>query len=135
MIYANYSLICHLTTKSNSNAFENSFKDVFILNRMLLKWTPKETTEEVIKLIIKNCNNFNSIAFNFNRISDELIEEFSLKFGQKLRKIVFISDYESNQNMIELKKLLRLFSYLITSDDKDITHLSLFVDTNKLLVP
>jgi hypothetical protein len=71
-------------------------------------------TEEVMKLIIKNCNHLNSIAFNFNRISDQLIEEFGLKFGQKLRKIRFFSDYESNQNMIELKKLLRLFPNLMT---------------------
>jgi hypothetical protein len=87
-----------------------------------------------MKLIIKNYNHLNSIAFNSNRISDQLIEEFVLKFGQKLRKIRFIRDYESNENMIELKKLLKLFHNFETSNDKDID-LSLFVDANKLLVP
>jgi hypothetical protein len=38
-------------------------------------------TQELIELIIKYCIHLKSIAFNFNEISDELIEKFGLKFG------------------------------------------------------
>jgi hypothetical protein len=38
-------------------------------------------TQELIKLIIKYCIHLKSIAFDFNEISDELIEKFGLKFG------------------------------------------------------
>jgi hypothetical protein len=37
-----------------------------------------------------------SIEFNFNIISEELMQEFGLKFGQNLRQITFIGDIESN---------------------------------------
>jgi hypothetical protein len=54
-------------------------------------------SEEVFRLIIKNCTNLKSIAFDFNEISDELMEKFGLKFGEKIHKINFIKVDECTQ--------------------------------------
>jgi hypothetical protein len=90
--------------------------------------------EKVLDSIIKICNNLKSITFNFNRISDELIENFGLKFRQKLREINFINAYKTD-DINKYKKLLRLCPNLVSLGDKYIVDLSLFVDSNELLVP
>jgi hypothetical protein len=86
-----------------------------------------------MNLIINNSNNLKSIAFNFNRISDELIEKFGLKFGQHLREICFISSH-LDENINKYKKLLRLCPNLISLSDEYLADLSLFIDKNELLV-
>jgi hypothetical protein len=91
-----------------------------------------------LQLIIKNCNHLNSITFNFNKISDQLIEKFGLKFGQNLHRITFIGSQQTddtNHNIIKHKKLLRLCPNLITLSKEFLTDLSLFVDRNELLIP
>jgi hypothetical protein len=55
-------------------------------------------------LIIKNCNNLKPIKFDFNKISDELIEKFGLKFGQNLRQINFIGVAKTD-DIIKYNKL------------------------------
>jgi hypothetical protein len=61
------------------------------------------------------------------------MEKFGLKFGQKLREINFINVYKTDIN--KYKKLLRLCPNLVSLGDKYIVDLSLFVDSNELLVP
>jgi hypothetical protein len=64
-----------------------------------------------------------------------LIEEFGLKFGHKLRQIVFIRVSGSNDNIRKYKKLLRLCPNLIALGNAYVTYLSVFVDKNELLIP
>jgi hypothetical protein len=115
----------------NFKAFESVLKKCEFINEVIAD----SNTVEVLKLIIKYCNNLKSIAFNITDINDQLIEEFGRKFGQKLREIQFISAYGSNDNIRKSKKLLRFCPNLITFGDRYVNLLSLFVDENELLVP
>jgi hypothetical protein len=73
-----------------------------------------------------------SIAFNFEQINEQLIEEFGLKFGQKLTEITF----KTTSNGVEKhKKLLRLCPNIIGFIDGYVTDLSVFVGNNDVLVP
>jgi hypothetical protein len=122
----------------NYKAFECVLKKCKFINEVIIKLSPfKEliNTFEVFNLIIKNCNNLKSIEFNFNKISDELIEKFGTKFGQKLLEITFIKSRESKHNINKYKKLLRLCPNLVVFGERSFTDLSLFVDNNELLVP
>jgi hypothetical protein len=122
----------------NYKAFESVLKKCKFINNIIIKLSPfKEliNTEEVFNLIIKNCNNLKSIEFNFNKISDELIEKFGKKLGQKLVEITFIKSRESEYNINKYAKLLRLCPNLVAFGERSFTHLSLFVDSNELLVP
>jgi hypothetical protein len=115
-------------------AFESVLKKCQFINKVIID----SNSVQVFKLIIKYCNNLSSIAFNFNQINDQLIEEFGRKFGQKLRKIGFIRAYdviESNDNITKYKKLLRLCPNLIALGNGYVTYLSLFIDKNELLIP
>jgi hypothetical protein len=116
------------------NAFESVLKKCKFINNIIIKDNDL-STEEILNLIIKNCDNLKSIAFNFETISYELIEKFGLKFGQKLREISFNGDYESNDNKIKYKKLLRLCPNLVLVNGGYVKDLSLIVDNNELLVP
>jgi hypothetical protein len=118
--------------QSRLKTFESLIKKCKFINNIVIKLNSSNEgiTEEVFKLIIKNCNNLKSIEFNFNTISEELIQEFGLKFGQNLREITFIGDIESN-HINKYKKLLRLCPNLIALKGD----LSLFVDSNESLVP
>jgi hypothetical protein len=115
----------------NYKIFESVLKKCQFINEVIIE----SKSVQILKLIIKNCNNLKSIAFDFNGISDQLIEEFGLKFGQKLRQIQFINAFGSNDNITKCKKLLRLCPNLITFGDRYVTHLSLFVDKNEPLIP
>jgi hypothetical protein len=115
----------------NFEAFESALKKCEFINEVIAD----SNTVQVLKLIIKYCNNLKSIAFNITDINDQLIEEFGPKFGQKLRQIQFISAYGSNDNIRKSKKLLRFCPNLITFGDRYVNLLSLFVDKNELLVP
>jgi hypothetical protein len=117
---------------SKLTTFESLIQKCKFINTIVIQFNSfnEGITEEVFKLIIKNCNNLKSIEFNFNTISEELIQEFGLKFGQNLRQITFIGDIESN-HINKYKKLLRLCHNFIELKGD----LSLFVDSNELLVP
>jgi hypothetical protein len=120
----------------NVKAFESLLKKSKFINNIIIDFNYFNINiEEVLQLIIKNCNNLKSITFNFNTICDQLIEKFGLKFGQKLRQICFINTFESNDNIIKYKKLLSLCPNLITLSKGFLTDLSLFVDSNQLLIP
>jgi hypothetical protein len=120
----------------NYKAFENVLKKSKYINNIIISFSDFNHTinsEQIIELIMKNCNNLKSITFNFNEISDQLIENFGLKYGQKLREIRFIRDYRSDDHIIKYQynKLLRLCPNLIALKGD----LSLFVHNNQLLVP
>jgi hypothetical protein len=75
--------------------------------------------EEVLRLIIKYCNNLESIAFNFDEISDELMGKFGLKFREKLHEINFIKvRYRGRDYVNKCKELLRLCPNFIAFGDK-----------------
>jgi hypothetical protein len=108
------------------------FIDNICISLAFIQFNSK-AANQLLNLIIKNCNNLKSIAFNFDTISDELIEKFGLKFGQQLREICFISS-DLDKNINKYKKLLRLCPNLIAFSDKCLVDLSLFIDKNELLV-
>jgi hypothetical protein len=118
----------------NYKAFESVLKKCKFINNIIINYRNDYlNTKEVLKSIVKNCTNLKSIAFNFNRISDHLIENFGRKLGQNLREITFI---EYKQSIIKkYKKLLRLSPNLVSFGDEFGIDLSLFVDKNELLVP
>jgi hypothetical protein len=60
------------------------------------------------------------------------MEKFGLKFGQNLREINFI--VAKTDDIIKYTLLLRLCPNLISLNDKHLTHLLLFVDSNQLLM-
>jgi hypothetical protein len=97
---------------------ESIFKKCkFVNNICIYLELNSKAANELMNLIIKNCNNLKSIAFNFNKISDELIEKFGLKFGQQLKEICFVSSH-LDQNINKYKKLLRLCPNLIAFSDE-----------------
>jgi hypothetical protein len=112
----------------NYKAFESVLKKSKFINNIIINIDFKQTfiynhinAEEIFKIIIKNCNNLNSITIYFNRISDEITE----KFGQKLREISFILD-ENTNHINKYTLLLRLCPNLIALNDKPlICHLLL----------
>jgi hypothetical protein len=66
------------------------------------------------------------------------MEKFGLRFGQKLREINFVNPYKyhyKTDDINKYKKLLRLCPNLVSLGDKYIFDLSLFVDSNELLMP
>jgi hypothetical protein len=91
-------------------------------------------TAKIMESIVKICNNLKSITFNFNELSDELIEKFGLKFGQKLREINFIASHKTD-DINKYKKLLKLCPNLVSFGQRFLTDLSVFVDSNELLIP
>jgi hypothetical protein len=121
----------------NYKAFESVLKKCKFINNIIIDFNYFNdiNTEQVLQLIIKNCNHLKSITFDFNKISDQLMQKFGQKFGQKLHEISFIDGNESNDNIIKYAKLLRLCPNLVSLGDKYSTHLSLFVDSNELLLP
>jgi hypothetical protein len=60
------------------------------------------------------------------------MEKFGLKFGQNLREINFT--VAKTDDIIKYTLLLRLCPNLVSLNDKHLTHLLLFVDSNQLLV-
>ncbi len=78
-------------------AFESVLKKCKFINEVIISCSFNMNvfnTRKVMESIVKNCNNLKSITFSFNRVSDELIEKFGLKFGQKLREINFIASHK-----------------------------------------
>jgi hypothetical protein len=141
--YTKHELHSKLTT------FESLIKKCKFINNIVIQFNSfnEDITEEVFKLIIKNCNNLKSIELDLNTISEQLIQEFGLKFGQNLREITFIGDnidsnyinnIDSNHinnidcnDINKYNQLLRLCPNLIALKGD----LSLFVDSNQLLIP
>jgi hypothetical protein len=62
------------------------------------------------------------------------MQKFGLKFGQKLSEITFNGGHKRD-HIIKYKKLLSLCPNLIAFGKRLSTHLSLFVDSNELLIP
>jgi hypothetical protein len=96
-----------------NGVFESILKKCKFINNIVINFIYFNriiNSEEIIELIIKNCNNLKLITLNFNKISDELIEKFGLKFVQKLREIRFIRDFESNYTVLQFfLKFLQIF--------------------------
>ncbi len=68
--------------KFNYKAFESVLKKCKFINNITIDYRIDYlNSKEVLKSIVKNCTNLKSITFNFNRISDELIEKFGRKMG------------------------------------------------------
>jgi hypothetical protein len=55
--------------------------------------------EIILKWIIKYCYYLKSITFDFNEINEKLIEEFGLKFRQKLSQISFIRSLRNHKSI------------------------------------
>jgi hypothetical protein len=123
------------TNKFNVKAFESVLKKSKFVNEIYIRVNNKKLNEIILKLIIKYCYYLKSITFDFNEINEQLLEEFGLKFGQKLSQISFIRSLRNHKSIDKYKKLLRLCPNLVSFGDKYLTDLSLFVDSNELLVP
>ena len=120
------------TNKFNVKAFESVLKKSKFLNEVYIRVNNKKFNEIILKLIIKYCYYLKSIAFNFEQISQQLIEQFGLKFGQKLSQISF----KTTSNSVDKhKKLLRLCPNINGFIDGYITDLSIFVGNDSVLVP
>ncbi len=102
------------------------------MNEVYIRVNKKKLNEIILKLIIKYCYYLKSIAFNFEQISQQLIEEFGLKFEQKLSQISF----KTTSNSVDKhNKLLRLCPNINGFVDGHITDLSVFVGNDSVLVP
>ncbi len=87
-------VIIDRNTIFNYKAFESILKKCKFINYIIFNFSYYNeiiNTEQIFKSIIRNCNNLELIEFNFSQISNELIENFGLKFGQKLRSISFVA--------------------------------------------
>jgi hypothetical protein len=114
------------------NRKENTLKKSKFVNEVYIRVNNKKLNEIILKLIIKYCYYLKSIAFNFEQISQQLIEEFGLKFEQKLSQISF----KATSNSVDKhKKLLRLCPNINGFIDGHITDLSVFVGNDSVLVP
>jgi hypothetical protein len=111
----------------NYKAFESILKKCKFINNVIIDIDFKSiNNEQLMQLIIEYCTYLKSIAFDFNEISDELIEKFGLKFRQKLEKLTqirFIRDENINKH-----KMLRLRPNLTALGDIYSIRLSVFVD-------
>jgi hypothetical protein len=132
------SFLDHLIVKRFDDRYEpkldiNAIKS--ILNKCEFIYKVKANKffmnrEEILLTIANNCKNLKSIEYDFRELKEEVLLEFGLKCGQKLREISFRYIYGNEVNCY--KKFLNLCPNLLS-----ISYLKLsdFIDNERVLVP